>query len=415
MLKQLIIYRIGADWAPNADLFIQSLEREAFEPCGSTQALSAGWVPPRGEPGAPLLEQVHGHWLLTLRMEKRILPTSVIREHTGERMDQIEDETGRRPGKKQAKDIAEQVTLELLPRAFTTQSHLKVWISPTQRLLMVEAASIGKADDLITLLIKADPSMSLHLLQSAQAPAACMGAWLMDGVPPEGFTIDRDCELKAADEMKSVVKYGRHDLDTEELRSHLASGKMPTRLAMTWKERISFTLTDTLQLKGIKFLDLVFDGRDKPAKDEAFDVDAALATGELSQLIPALIEALGGELDFIDQSKKAAADSSDFPTVSLSGGGEGGLHLGANRRVLGVRNEDGEDRLLFVGADSSRAVKHDQSGDVSLQSKAVLGSIENDGAEIAGVESMHVAQLNGLVHVDGLPAGEAGSIRQVDL
>lgn len=122
----------------------------------------------------------------------------------------------------------------------------------------------------------------------------------MDGVPPADFTIDRDCELKAADEMKSVVKYGRHNLDTDELRGHLVSGKMPTRLAMTWKERISFTLTDTLQVKGIKFLDVVFDGRDKPAKDEAFDADASLATGELSQLIPALIEALGGELDFLN-------------------------------------------------------------------------------------------------------------------
>ncbi len=315
MLKQLIVYRIGKDWEPNAHLFLDSLERETFEPCGPTQALSAGWVPPRGEQGAPLLEQVDGHWLLTLRLEKRILPASVVREHTEERLDQIEDETGRRPGKKQAKDVAEQVTLELLPRAFTTQSHLKVWISPAQRLLMVEASSIGKADELITLLVKADPSLNLHLLQSAQAPAACMGAWLMDGVPPEDFTIDRDCELKAADEMKSVVKYGRHNLDTADLKAHLASGKMPTRLAMTWKERISFTLTDTLQIKGIKFLDVVFDGRDKPAKDEAFDVDAALATGELSQLIPALIEALGGELDFIGQSQKIAAAHAPAPAA----------------------------------------------------------------------------------------------------
>ncbi|MBB3193969.1 recombination-associated protein RdgC [Roseateles terrae] len=307
MLKQLIIYRIGSDWSPNADLFLNSLEQERFQPCGPTQALSAGWVPPRGEQGAPLLEVVDGHWLLTLRVEKRILPSSVVREHTEERLDQIEDETGRRPGKKQAKDVAEQVTLELLPRAFTTQSHLAVWIFPAQRLLMVDAASIGKADDLVTLLIKADPSLSLHLLQSAESPAACMGAWLMDGVPPKDFVIDRDCELKAHNDMKSVVKYGRHPLDRDDVKAHLVSGKMPTRLAMTWKERISFTLTDTLQVKGIKFLDVVFDGRDKPAKDEAFDADAALATGELSQLIPALIEALGGELDFIGQSKKVAA------------------------------------------------------------------------------------------------------------
>lgn len=308
MFKQFILYRISAGWEPNAHLFLDSLERESFQPCGATQALSAGWVPPRGEEGAPLLEQIDGHWLLSLRLEKRILPACVIADALEERLEKIEAETGRRPGKKQAKDVKEEVTLELLPRAFTSQSHMPVWIAPKQRLLMVVAGTIGKADEVISLLIKADPSLNLHLLQSAESPAACMGAWLMDGVPPEGFVIDRDCELKAADEMKSVVRYGRHNLDTDELKAHLVAGKMPTRLAMTWKERISFTLTDTLQVKGIKFLDVVFDGRDKPAKDEAFDVDMALATGELSQLIPELIEALGGELDFIGQSKKVAAE-----------------------------------------------------------------------------------------------------------
>jgi recombination associated protein RdgC len=292
MFKNLIVYRLANDWQPNAEKLEDALEQERFKPCGATEALSAGWVPPRGEPGARLLEEIDGHWLLSLRMEKRVLPGSVVREHVEEMMEKIELETGRRPGKKQQRDLKEQATHELLPRAFTLQSHLRVWISPKQGFLMVDAGSIGKADELITLLVKADSSINLHLLQSAESPAACMAAWLMDGVPPKDFVIDRDCELKAADEVKA----------------HLTSGKMPTRLAMTWKERVSFTLTDTMQIKGIKFLDVVFDGRDKPAKDEAFDVDAALATGELSQLIPDLIEGLGGELDFIGQSAKIAAE-----------------------------------------------------------------------------------------------------------
>jgi recombination associated protein RdgC len=113
--------------------------------------------------------------------------------------------------------------------------------------------------------------------------------------------------VKAADEMKAAVRYARHNLDTDEVKAHLTSGKMPTRLALTWKERVSFTLTDAMTIKGIKFLDIVFDGRaGKPAKDEAFDVDAAIATGELSRLLPALIEALGGELDIVGHAPKDA-------------------------------------------------------------------------------------------------------------
>ncbi|WP_255512102.1 recombination-associated protein RdgC, partial [Mitsuaria sp. TWR114] len=55
-----------------------------------------------------------GHWLLSLRMEKRVLPGSVVREKVEEMVERIELETGRRPGKKQQRDMKEQATLELL-------------------------------------------------------------------------------------------------------------------------------------------------------------------------------------------------------------------------------------------------------------------------------------------------------------
>lgn len=308
MFKNLILYRISPEWQTHVLAMAEALHAEPFVPCGPTQPVSAGWVPPRGEPGAPLIELVDGQWLLQLCIERRVVPADALKKHVQAMADKIEAETGRRPGKKQLRDLKEQATLELLPRAFTRQRQLRAWIDPQARLLVVDSPSIGKADDLISLLVRADKTLNLHLLQSAESPSACMAAWLMDGLPPAGFTVDRDLELKAADEMKSLVRYGRHNLDTEEVRQHLVSGKAPTRLAMTWRERLSFTLTDVLTLRAIKFLDIVFDGRDKmPAKDEAFDVDVALATGELRHLLPALVDALGGELDFIGQAEKVRA------------------------------------------------------------------------------------------------------------
>ena len=75
-------------------------------------------------------------------------------------------------------------------------------------------------------------------------------------------------------------------------------GKVPTRLAMTWSDRVSFVLTEAMQLKKIAFLESVFEGSASPAdgKDDNYDADVAIATGELSQLIPDLLEALGGEM-----------------------------------------------------------------------------------------------------------------------
>ena len=64
-------------------------------------------------------------------------------------------------------------------------------------------------------------------------------------------------------------------------------------------------LTDSLQLKKLDFLDGVFEGR--PAADDGFDADAAIATGELRQLIPDLVEALGGELDTLTPGAPSVA------------------------------------------------------------------------------------------------------------
>ena len=109
-----------------------------------------------------------------------------------------------------------------------------------------------------------------------------------------GFSVDRECELKSPDETKSAVRYARHALDIDEVRQHIANGKVPTQLALTWQGRVSLLLTEAMQVKKIAFLEGVFEGG-KPAKEEAFDADAAIATGELGKLIPDLIEALGGE------------------------------------------------------------------------------------------------------------------------
>jgi recombination associated protein RdgC len=72
---------------------------------------------------------------------------------------------------------------------------------------------------------------------------------------------------------------------------------VPTQLALTWNDRVSFVLTDTAQVKKLKLLDVVLDGVQEGGKDDdGFDTDAAILTGELSALLPDLLEALGGEM-----------------------------------------------------------------------------------------------------------------------
>jgi recombination associated protein RdgC len=125
-----------------------------------------------------------------------------------------------------------------------------------------------------------------------------MAHWLSTREAPLGFTVDRDCELKTPDDQKSAVRYSRHTLEIDEVPQHIAAGKVPTQLALTWNDRLSFVLGESAQLRKLKFLDVVMDGVQQGGKDDdGFDTDVAILTGELSGLLPDLLEALGGEME----------------------------------------------------------------------------------------------------------------------
>jgi len=185
-----------------------------------------------------------------------------------------------------------------LPMAFTKQGSV-VWIDPKSGWLVLDAGSQSKADEVMTALIKAIPDFAVQLVNTQISPAAAMAVWLSTRESPTDFSVDRECELKASDESKAVVRYTRHPLDTEEVSQHIALGKMPTRLAMTWNDRVSFVLTEALQLKKSRFSTLCLKKpprRQGMARTDNFDADVIISTGELSQLIPDLMEALGGEV-----------------------------------------------------------------------------------------------------------------------
>jgi recombination associated protein RdgC len=295
VFKNVIVYRIGPQWSATLAQIEESLESARFVECGASQEKSIGWTEPRGEDHGPLAEAVAGQFLLKLMLETRALPSSVVNRKAKERVAQIEASTGRKPGKKETRDIKEDIRLELMPLAFTKQSSVTVWLDPEARYLVVDAASQAKADEVLTLLVKCLPDMSATLLNTQMSPTAAMSHWLISQEAPQGFSVDRECELKAADESKAVVRYARHPLDNEEVRQHVQGGKLPTRLALTWNNRVSFVLTEALQIKKIAFLEVVFEGA-STGKNDGFDTDATIATGELRQLLPALLEALGGEV-----------------------------------------------------------------------------------------------------------------------
>lgn len=299
MFKNVMMYRMLSPWTATTEQLEAALESARFVECAGSQEKSVGWLEPRGQANGPLVEVVGGQWILKLMVESKVLPASVVKRKAQEQIAHIEASTGRKPGKKEAREILDDARMSLLPMAFTKQGSTLVWIDPQAMLLVLDAGSQGRADEVMTQLVKAIDGFAVQLINTQVSPAAAMAQWLAEKEAPAGFSVDRECELKAADESKAVVRYTRHALDTDEVSEHIAQGKMPTRLAMTWNDHVSFVLTEALHLKKVAVLDVVFEAAaalDSDGKDDNFDADVAIATGELQKLIPDLLEALGSEV-----------------------------------------------------------------------------------------------------------------------
>lgn len=294
MFKHITLYKFDV---PSLSGLEQAAQQMVYLPCAPGASSSFGWVPPRGEENGALVETVAGHIVMRMRVEHRSVPASAIAKRVKELAAQVEEATGRKPGRKQTKDLKEQATHELLPHAFSKVKDLFVWLDRQHGRLIVGAT--GKVCDVpITALVRGVDDFMVWPLNTRTSAAIAMTTWLRDGEAPAGFGIDRECELHSYDEMRSVVRYTRHALDTDEVRDHIAQGKTPTRVAMTFAGRVSFTLTECCELRRIDFQDVVLAARQLHVEQnhEAFDTDVVIAAGELQPLITELVEALGGEL-----------------------------------------------------------------------------------------------------------------------
>ncbi|MBS1186350.1 MAG: recombination-associated protein RdgC [Burkholderiaceae bacterium] len=293
--KNLQLYRLPPSWEMSSDQLNECLIPNAFTPGSSLEMQIQGWESPRQND--LLVHTVNRQMLIALATEKKLLPTTVVNQVARARAQELEEQQGFKPGRKQLRELKEQVADELRPRAFSLRKNTYAWIDMVNGWLVIDAASPAKADELLKLLHKSIVDLPTVPLEVSVSPVSAMTSWLLADEAPHGFTVDQEAVLQSTNESKATVRYVRHTLEADDVRRHLSSGKQCTRLALTWADRISFVLTENLTLKRVAPLDVLKESAASGAQDdeERFDSDFALMTGELSRLLNDLVTALGGE------------------------------------------------------------------------------------------------------------------------
>ncbi|UUD65028.1 recombination-associated protein RdgC [Pseudomonas seleniipraecipitans] len=297
--RNLLVYRLTQDVPFDTEALEKALAAKPARPCASQELATYGFVAPFGKgEDAPLVHVSQGFLLISARKEERILPGSVVKDAVKEKVDEIENEQMRKVYKKERDQIKDEIVQAFLPRAFIRKSATFAAIAPAQGLIIVNASSPKRAEDLLSTLREAIGSLPVRPLTVKIAPSATMTDWVKAQKAAADFHVLDECELRDTHEDGGIVRCKRQDLTGEEVQLHMTSGKQVTQLSLAWQDKLSFVLDDKLVVKRLKFEDLLQEQAEQDGGDDDLgqqDASFTLMMLTLIEFLPALFEALGGE------------------------------------------------------------------------------------------------------------------------
>ncbi len=295
--RNLSLYRFTKPFELTPEELDEQLAARPSRPLGDLEPAFTGWTQPLGEEGTQLVHAVGNCIMVCARKEEKILPAAAVRELLEQRLAEMEEKEGRRPGAKARRELKENIIFEMMPRAFSKSRRQYAYIDRKHGWLVVDTASATRAEELISLLRECLGSFPVVPLATEEAPVDVMTQWLKAGSMPAGLEIGDECELRDLVEDGGIVRARREDLFSDEIQAHVQGGKRVMKLAMTWKERVSFVLDEHFILRRLRFEDAVLDEAGESQAEsfaERFDADFALMSGELQRFLPALIDLFGG-------------------------------------------------------------------------------------------------------------------------
>lgn len=273
-----------------------AVERRPFVPCGAIESSSAGFVPPAH--GNVAMSRRAGNVIaIAMREDSKILPACVVQAEVKRRAEELEEQQGFKPGRRQIKELKEVVTDDLLAKAFIRTTIIRAWFDFDASLLVIDAASDTKTDNLIGALVRSfEESPMFRRWRTAGSPVAHFTNWVQSSEPPECFTID-DRALFTSSDGGKVRLTNRRIVDEEAVMKLLESGQSCSELALTYEDRLSFVLTDNLTLRRIEHIGMSQEhnpNQQDMLEEERLDAEILLNASAVREAFNAISAAMGG-------------------------------------------------------------------------------------------------------------------------
>lgn len=280
------------------DTELDHLDRFVTQDPSGSEWRKLGLIPGRDD---VLISKIDGRGhLMNVQFNERILPGAVINEATKARVDEIGERQGFKVGRKEFAQIKEEVTFDLLPKAFIKRSTVPVMILSVagldHDLLLVFTGSPKKFDDTLALLSGAFNNWaecSPWLLLSRESPTRTLTDLAQN---PEadfsGFTAGSAAILKGAD--KETIRIKDQDIYSTEIEYLLNDGYQVHELALEFlpaeqgATAIEFTFNEKLIFKKLAI------PTTKDADTEADQSTDWIVATECSNLVVRFFAQMGG-------------------------------------------------------------------------------------------------------------------------
>lgn len=283
----LTAFRFPTELRARFDDLDEILKAEQLKPIGPQELATHGFVSPFGEQGEVFHHRVGDAILITLGSEERILPPKAVERALRERVAEIEEREGRSLGARARKRLKEEVVLDMIPRAFTKHGRLNAYLDLASGTLFIDTATRKAAENFVSALRIALGSFPATPLNIARAPAGILTGWVAGEPTPERFTIGDEAEFRDPVQQGAVIKAQRQTLQCDEIQRLLDAGKQCVRIGVSYDDRLTFVLDDTLVVRKLKLTDIANDSLAQvECHDLAAEIDArfALFSGLVNQL-----------------------------------------------------------------------------------------------------------------------------------
>ncbi|MDC3181146.1 recombination-associated protein RdgC [Gammaproteobacteria bacterium] len=231
------------------------LEKKAHKP-HATQSRSIGWVSPLGQ-SEPMVIYLNNLLWMQVRIDQKLLPAGVIKEELSERLLEAESSQGFPVTGKQKRQMRDDITLELLPKAFVQSKWVNVVVDPKAQKLLLDTTSAAVRDTIVDLLRQTVGSLPLnHFHEQRQETSVVLKSWVLGQNVPDFMVIQSDCTLVHPENAQAKVRVVQHELESPLIQSHLESGMLVSQLALKYNNQIQFSLNDCLDISKIKLVDM---------------------------------------------------------------------------------------------------------------------------------------------------------------